>query len=60
VLFYNDIFLAARLQIHAYFNEILKMYLTVKFCEVNKESNLHTTKGTQSHVNYKKGQNMQK
>jgi hypothetical protein len=33
-------------QIHANFHEILKMYLKVKYCEMNKERNLHIANGT--------------
>jgi hypothetical protein len=37
------------------FMKILKMYLKIKYCEVNKESKLHIANGTYIiHVNYQK------
>jgi hypothetical protein len=40
-------FKAARLQIHTNFHEHFEnTYLKVKYCEVNKDSNLHIANGT--------------
>jgi hypothetical protein len=36
------------------FMKILKMYLKEKYCEVNKESNLHIANGTYNPCNYQK------
>jgi hypothetical protein len=41
--------------------KILKMYLKVKYCEVNKESNLHIANGTYNpRKQPKRGQNIHK
>jgi hypothetical protein len=37
---------AACLQIHVDFRKILKMCLKVKYCEMNKETNLHIASST--------------
>jgi hypothetical protein len=36
------------------------MYLKVKYCEVNKENNLHIANSTLIHVNYQKEVKMSK
>jgi hypothetical protein len=51
-------FKATCLQIYAHF---MKMFLIVKYCEVNKESNLHIVIGTYNqHKLPRRGSNMQK
>jgi hypothetical protein len=34
--------------------KILKMYYKVKYCEADKENNIHFAKALSTHVNYKK------
>jgi hypothetical protein len=50
---------AACLQIHANFHENFENYLKVKYCEVNKESNLHIANSTYNPSKLsKRGQNI--
>jgi hypothetical protein len=52
---------AAFLQIHAHFHENFEICLKVKYCEVNKERNLHIANGTYNPCKLpKRGQNIHK